>query len=368
LESPDSEIIKVLLEKNSYDIKIGYNCLSSLGKEINNLGYNKQTVIITNTVVADLYKDKIIESLDSCDIKNIVLVVPDGEKYKSLETASDLYDSLIRINAHRNDPIIAFGGGVVGDLAGFVAATYMRGVPFIQVPTTLLAQVDSSVGGKVAVNHPHGKNMIGCFYQPKLVLIDIDFLETLPLREYKAGLAEIIKYGFIQDKKLLELLENDLGKIFNKNRDTLLKIIAGCCEIKARIVEEDEKDFGKRAILNYGHTIGHAIESLIGYGKLLHGEAISIGMVAAADIAHQMKLIDTNLMERHKKILTAFGLPISISKIKPDEILKKIELDKKKKQETESFVLLKEIGEPQIFEISRDLIIRALSKICSAEN
>lgn len=367
MESSDVKVIRVLLGKNSYDIKIGYNFLSSLGKEINKLGYSKQTVVITNTTVADLYKDKIIKSLDSCGIKNIVLVVPDGEKYKSLETASDLYDSLIKINAHRNNPIIAFGGGVVGDLAGFVAATYMRGVPFIQVPTTLLAQVDSSVGGKVAVNHPSGKNMIGCFYQPKLVLIDIDFLETLPLREYKAGLAEIIKYGFIQDEALLELLESDSDKIFNKDRDILLKIISGCCEIKARIVEEDEKDFGKRAVLNYGHTVGHAIESLAGYGKLLHGEAISIGMIAAADIAHQMKLIDTDLMERHKKILTAFGLPVSISKIKPDEILKKIELDKKKRQETESFVLLEKIGEPQIFEISRDLIIQALNRICSSE-
>ncbi|MBI4743615.1 MAG: 3-dehydroquinate synthase [Actinobacteria bacterium] len=353
--------VRVSLGKDSYDIKISYDFLSSLGKEVSKLGYSSKAVVITNTTIADLYKNKIIESLNAGNIESITLVVPDGEKYKSLKTASFLYDKLIESHIRRNNPLIAFGGGVVGDLAGFVAATYMRGIPLIQVPTTLLAQVDSSVGGKVAVNHPLGKNMIGCFYQPKLVFIDTDILKTLPLREYRAGLAEVIKYGFIQSKELLELLDNSPDKILNKENDVLLKVIAKCCEIKARIVEEDEKDFGKRAILNYGHTIGHAIESLTKYKKLLHGEAISIGMAAAANIACQMKLIDAAVVEKHKKILTSFGLPIKIpQKITLEEILERIKLDKKKKQETESLVLLKKIGEAEVFEVPKELIAQAL--------
>jgi len=276
----------------------------------------------------------------------VLITVPAGESAKSLKSVQSCYDQLALHKLERKSFIVALGGGVVGDLAGFVAATYLRGIPFVQVPTTLLAQVDSSVGGKTGVNLKAGKNLVGAFYQPRLVLCDLDALKPLPEREFRAGLAEIIKYGIIADAKLFARLERDLPKILKRDSKALSEIIARCCEIKAEIVSQDETESGLRAILNFGHTIGHAIENSSGYGKFLHGEAISIGQVAAATLSHKIFGLSERDVERIENLFKRAGLPVQIklNSTQRKKLFNAMKLDKKVSGGEIKFVLAKRIG------------------------
>ena len=277
----------------------------------------------------------------------LLLTVPAGEKAKSLKTVQWCYDQLAAHRLERKSFVVALGGGVVGDLAGFVAATYLRGIPFVQVPTTLLAQVDSSVGGKVGVNLKAGKNLVGAFYQPKLVLCDLEVLKTLPMREYRAGLAEVIKYGIINDARFFAALEEGMGKLLQRDANLLARVVARCCEIKAEVVGQDETESGLRAILNFGHTIGHALEAISHYGKYLHGEAISIGQVAAARLSAQELGFPAEAVERIRRCFEAAGLPTKL-KLNPAaqrRALAAMQLDKKVSGGEVKFVLARTIGQ-----------------------
>jgi 3-dehydroquinate synthase len=357
----EEQIVEVSLGRDSYKIYIGFDNLETLGKRVK--AFSTSGVLISNPTVLSLYGERISEILSKAKVEFKFLSVSEGEEYKSLESASRLFDDLVECGLQRGDFIIALGGGVIGDLSGFVAATYMRGVPFIQVPTTLLAQVDSSVGGKVAVNHRKGKNLIGCFYQPKFVQIDIATLKTLPERELKAGMAEAIKCGFLIGEDFLSFLEKNLDSILKLDEMFLPKVVAQCCDFKARVVEEDEQDFGKRAILNYGHTFGHAVEAASEYQGILHGEAISIGMVGAALISEELGWVDRTFVHRHIDLFKRVGLPFKLEAVSEETILNHIVLDKKGREGSIRFVLLKAPGEPVVLEVSPQIIKKVLSQL-----
>lgn len=344
--------IKVDLKERSYDIMVGADILSDLGEIIKKEDYGKDIFIITDPLVNDLYGDKLRSGLKG--LKNHTLEVPRGERYKNLKIASKLYDDLVKYSAHRDSLIITLGGGVIGDLAGFVAATYMRGINYIQVPTTLLAQVDASIGGKTGVNHPKGKNLIGSFYQPKLVYIDVQTLTTLPARELRTGLAEVVKYGVIEDADFFKFLEENSRHLNTKafeSPDTLraaLKvwhiIVAESAKIKAKVVEKDETEAGLRMILNYGHTVGHAIETLTKYKAYNHGEAVAIGMVAAAKIANGMRMFNQESVERITNLLEKLGLPTEVAGLPAKKVIKALKIDKKVRAGKDRFVLPEKIG------------------------
>ncbi len=337
--------IKVNLGMNSYFIHIGFGILDQLSSTLQTY-YNRESkcAIITNPIIDKLYGNRLKDRLEIANFSVITIEIPDGENYKTLDTASFLYDELINNSFDRQSFIVALGGGVVGDLAGFVAATYLRGVPLIQVPTSLIAQVDSSVGGKVGVNHPLGKNMIGAFYQPQLVWIDSATLRTLNSREITSGLAEIIKYGMIMDEEFFAFLEKNLSKIMQLDKDVLDEVITKSCEIKAKIVEKDEKEQGLRAILNYGHTCGHAFESLSGYTVYKHGEAISIGMACAADLSYRLGILNKDDLIRQNNLLKMAGLPTTINGLDVPKIIERLYLDKKVKNGKIRFILPESIG------------------------
>lgn len=339
-------VVKVPLGSRSYSILIGPGLLPRLGAECRKLKLGRRCAIISDANVATRFAGKAMASLKSAGFDPVLVTVPAGETAKSLKTVQACYDQLAAHRLERKSFIVALGGGVVGDLAGFVAATYLRGVPFIQVPTTLLAQVDSSVGGKVGVNLKAGKNLVGAFYQPKLVLCDLDTLRTLPKREFRAGLAEVIKYGIIYDEALFERLENRLAKLLKLDAKLLGKIVARCCEIKAEVVGQDETETGLRAILNFGHTIGHAIENSAGYGKYLHGEAISIGQVAAARLSSGVLGFCDGCVERIRDLFQRAGLPteIRLAAAQRTRLLAAMKLDKKVSGAEVKFVLAEEIG------------------------
>jgi 3-dehydroquinate synthase len=305
--------------------------------------------IISDRNVAPLYGRKAETSLARTGFETTLITVPAGETAKSFKTVQSCYDQLAAKRLERKSFIVALGGGVVGDLAGFVAATYLRGVAFVQVPTTLLAQVDSSVGGKVGVNLRAGKNLVGSFYQPRLVLCDLNTLGTLPVRELRAGLAEVIKYGIIYDVALFKRLERDLPKLLRRNVDTLSAVVARCCEIKAEVVRQDETESGLRAILNFGHTLGHALEAISHYGKYLHGEAISIGQVAAAGLSKQVLGFPEEHAGRITRLLEQAGLPIAAKLSRPQQaqLLNAMKLDKKVSRGEVKFVLAERIGKVQ---------------------
>ncbi|KGY13407.1 3-dehydroquinate synthase [Vibrio tubiashii] len=303
------ERITVSLDERSYPISIGAGLFNDPA-HLSLLSAKQKVVVISNVTVAPLYADKILSILKQLDCEASVLELPDGEQYKSLETFNTVMSFLLEGNYARDVVVIALGGGVIGDLVGFSAACYQRGVDFIQIPTTLLSQVDSSVGGKTAVNHKLGKNMIGAFYQPKAVLIDIDCLKTLPQREFAAGIAEVIKYGIIYDQEFFVWLEQNLDKLYQLDEQALTYAIARCCQIKAEVVAQDEKESGIRALLNLGHTFGHAIEAELGYGNWLHGEAVSSGTVMAAKTAQLQGLISEQQVERIISILKRAQLPV----------------------------------------------------------
>ena len=320
--------VKVPLKERSYSILIGGGLLARLGAECAKLKLGQRCAVITDRNVGPRYARAAIASLKAAGFDPVLITVPAGETAKSLKTVQSCYDEL------------------VGDLAGFVAATYLRGVPFVQVPTTLLAQVDSSVGGKVGVNLKAGKNLVGAFYQPKLVLCDLDTLRTLPKREFRAGLAEVIKYGIIYDEALFERLENRLAKLLKLDAKLLGEVVARCCEIKADVVGQDETETGLRAILNFGHTIGHAIENSFGYGKYLHGEAISIGQIAAAELSCEVLGFCGGCAERIRDLFKRAGLPteIHLTPTQRKKLLAAMKLDKKVSGGEIKFVLAEDIG------------------------
>lgn len=346
----------------SYQILIKRGLIEEVGPRLLELGVGKRAALITNPTVMGLYGNDLMKSLESAGFGVVVIEMPDGEEFKNLGEASKVYDRLVQEKLDRSSPVVALGGGVVGDLAGFVAATYLRGVPYVQVPTTLLAQVDSSVGGKTAVNHPMGKNLIGSFYQPKLVIIDPDVLSTLDERDVRTGLAEVVKHGIIRDKDYFEFLELKAKKILGLAHE-IEEAIERSCEIKASVVSEDEREAGVRAILNFGHTFGHAIEAVAGYSTYRHGEAVSMGMLMAAGFSAELGLCDATLVDRIKGLLDSLGLPTGVPKLSPDDILDSIFLDKKVMAGRVRFVLLKGLGEVVIEEVDEDKISSYLKKI-----
>lgn len=338
--------IKVNLGKRSYPIYIGVN-LEDLGKNLRKYPLVKRGLIVTNPVLRNLYGEILEKSLNNAGYKTKIVLVPDGEKYKSFTQAEKLYRICLEEKLERHSPLIAFGGGVIGDLAGFVAATFLRGIPLIQVPTTLVAQVDSSIGGKVAVDLPEGKNLVGAFYQPSFVWTDLKVLKTLPLPELRNGLAEVIKYAIINNGDFFSYLEKNLSAISHQTSDILEHIVSHSCQVKAKIVEKDElEESGLRRILNFGHTLGHALETITKYRAYKHGEAVSIGMVCATRISEKMNLIKKEERERIVNLLKKAGLPTEWPgrKFGLEEIYPYLEHDKKVKAGKINFVLPVKIG------------------------
>ncbi|WP_235041424.1 3-dehydroquinate synthase [Vreelandella profundi] len=305
----------------------------------------QQVMIVTNETIAPLYLDKLCASLpDGVEVRTVVL--PDGEQYKTIEHVSRIWDALLEAGFNRRCTLVALGGGVIGDMVGYAAASYQRGVAFIQVPTTLLSQVDSSVGGKTGVNHPLGKNMIGAFWQPKAVLIDIESLKSLPRRELSAGLAEVVKYGFIRDEAFLSWLEANMPALLDVTPDVIAEAIARSCQIKADIVAEDETEQGVRALLNLGHTFGHAIEAHQGYGNWLHGEAVGAGMAMAATLSQQLGWIDEAMLARSLAVIERAGLPLAApANMSSEDFLTRMRLDKKNIDAKLRLVLLNSLGD-----------------------
>jgi len=352
--------VMVKLGTSSYESHIGSGLLAQTAQQLKEIGASGKLVVITNPVVNELYGDTLYENLTGEGFKVIVLQVPDGEEQKSLEVAGRLYQELTDAYAERTTPILALGGGVIGDLAGFVAATYLRGVPLIQIPTTLVAQVDSSIGGKVAVNHGQLKNKIGAFYQPRLVITDISILSTLPAKTFIEGLAEVIKCAIIWDRDLFTFLAENLDKIKSLDEKALEETVFRSVKIKAEIVEKDERELGLRSILNYGHTIGHAVESTSDFG-VRHGEAVAIGMVAAGRISNKLGILSKDELIRIKSIIEKAGLPIEVPNLEAERIIQAMEHDKKVLQEKIRFILAKSIGDVFITdEVSPSLIKQVL--------
>ena len=345
--------ILVPLSNNSYEVTIKQGIINRIGEELNRIGINKdrKILIISNKEISNLFGKKILSNLKKYNFYAEIFNIKAGESYKNLDSLREIYNAAFEIGLDRNSLMIALGGGIVGDVTGFAAATWLRGIEYIQIPTTLLSMVDSSVGGKTAVNHPKGKNLIGAFHQPKAVFIDPETLVTLSTREFKAGMAEVIKYGIIKDKALFEYLEIEANrdKILNLQNESLIKIINNSIQTKACIVSEDEKENGIRAILNYGHSFGHVIENLCGYGEYLHGEAISIGMKIAGDIAVEKNLWLKEDSLRQNNLIESYGLPTQTPKIKKNKVMSILMGDKKVRDGKMRFILPTEIGEVDIF-------------------
>lgn len=337
------EKLTVDLSERSYPILIGRGMLTAA--YILQHVPHRQAAIVTNTIVAPLYLEKLRASLESNGVSVVSIILPDGEEHKNWQTLNLLFNELLAHKCERAVTLIALGGGVVGDIAGFAAATYLRGVPYIQAPTTLLAQVDSSVGGKTGINHPSGKNMIGAFYQPRLVLADTATLDTLPDRELCAGLAEVIKYGLIRDAQFFAWLESNIDRLLARDSNALKFVIKRSCEIKAEIVAQDEREAGVRALLNLGHTFGHAIEAGMGYGCWLHGEAVAAGTVIAAQLSLRLDLISETGLARIKAIYQRAHLPVQAPALGAKRYLELMSLDKKVQAGKMRFVLLRKIGE-----------------------
>ena len=341
------QTLTVELGDRAYPIHIGAGLLDRPDLIVPHLA-QKRVMIVSNTTVAPLYLARLTAALESAGVSATPVVLPDGEAYKNWETLNLIFDALLTERAERKTTLIALGGGVIGDMTGFAAACYQRGMPFIQIPTTLLSQVDSSVGGKTGINHPLGKNMIGAFYQPKLVLADTSTLATLPARELSAGLAEIIKYGFIWDAEFLSWLEANIAKLRALDGDAISQAVYRSCEIKAEVVAQDEREGGIRAILNLGHTFGHAIETGMGYGSWLHGEAVAAGMVVALRVSERLGWLAEADVARGRALIEAAGLPVVAPDLGVETYLDYMGHDKKVEGGRMRFVLLKKLGEAVI--------------------
>jgi 3-dehydroquinate synthase len=354
--------LQVDLGERSYPITIGKSLLSDsalLAKHIP----GKRVAVVTNTVVGPLYLERVTQSLAAAGKQVTPIVLPDGEEEKNWASLMRIFDVLLAEKCDRKTTLVALGGGVIGDMTGFAAATYMRGVPFIQVPTTLLAQVDSSVGGKTGINHPLGKNMIGAFYQPLAVVADTDTLNTLPPRELSAGLAEVIKHGAIIDAEFFAWIEQNIQKLVARDSGALAYAIQRSCEIKADVVRQDEREGGLRAILNFGHTFGHAIEAGLGYGEWLHGEAVGCGMAMAADLSHRLGYIDAQTKARIAALVRAAGLPTVAPDLGTERWIDLMQVDKKNEGGSIKFILLQPLGKTLITTVPADALAETI-KAC----
>jgi 3-dehydroquinate synthase len=357
------ETVTVELGERSYPIVIGTGILPELGTRLTPLLSGRSTAVITNPTVSKLYLKGVLASLTSAGFRTTSVEIPDGEEHKNLASLTFIYDRLVEASMDRDCPLIALGGGVIGDLTGFAAATFLRGVPFVQVPTTLLAHVDSSVGGKTGINHPAGKNLIGAFYQPRLVLIDVDTLKTLPPREFLAGLVEVIKYGAILDADLFALVEREIERILSRDADLLRQVVQRCCALKAMVVHRDEREADYRSILNFGHTLGHALESLTEYKRYLHGEAVAIGMAFAAKFSHVRGYCKQETMERLVRLLKRVGMPVDVPpELVGSRLAAAVQSDKKTAGGRVKFVCLEHLGRTRFEYVTGDDIAELVGR------
>jgi 3-dehydroquinate synthase len=345
----NSTTVRVALAERSYEIEIGRGILATAGELLAARLKSRHAVLIADENVVQPHASLVAESLQAAGFRTDLLTVPAGEASKCFTQFARLCEELLRLRADRKSVVVAIGGGVVGDLAGYVAASFARGLAFVQIPTTLLAQVDSSVGGKVGINLTHAKNMVGAFWQPAWVLIDSDVLATLPAREYLSGLGEVVKYGVILDADFFAYLEAHVDALQRRDPDVLQQVIARCCRLKADVVEQDEREeTGLRAVLNYGHTFCHAIEAVSGYGRYLHGEAVAIGMMCAARLAEKLGRIDAELTRRQRELLVALSLPVEVVGLAHDQLLASMQRDKKVEHGKLRFVLPSRLGHVEL--------------------
>ena len=354
--------VTVNLGQRSYPIELGEGLLSRLGELMKAQGIGGRVAVVSNPVVAGLYAEEIRDSLRDAGYDNALVLIPEGEAHKNTASLGLIYDALVERRFDRSAALIALGGGVIGDITGFAAATFLRGIGYVQVPTTLLAQVDASVGGKTAVNHDQGKNLIGAFHQPRLVVIDMKTLRTLPEREFAAGMAEVIKHGIIQDAGYFGFLEEEMDSLMRLDAEAVETAVAGSCRIKAAVVEQDEREDDRRAILNFGHTVGHALESFTAYERFLHGEAVAIGMIQAATLSAGRGLLSNAELERIEALVRRAGLPWQIpDDIALEDLVAGMALDKKSHAGKIKFVLCEGIGSTRFQWFSAAEIVRELT-------
>ncbi|MBJ6801889.1 3-dehydroquinate synthase [Geomonas propionica] len=356
------QTIKVALGERSYDIQLGAGILGTIGTVCRELGLTGTAAVVSNTTVAPLYFDTVRAAMEAAGYQVLLVSLPDGEAYKNSATLNQIYDALVDGSLDRGSFILALGGGVIGDMAGFAAASYLRGIPFVQLPTTLLSQVDSSVGGKTGINHPRGKNLIGAFYQPKAVLIDVMTLDTLPEREFRAGLGEIVKYGAVLDGDFFRFLEENVDALLARDKEALIQAVARSCSIKAKVVAVDEREGGVRAVLNYGHTLGHAVETLTEYTTYLHGEAVAIGMVQAAKISKHFGYCNQADRDRIAALIAALGLPAELPAFPSEKYVEALSHDKKVRDKGLLFICNRGIG---AYKMERVTDLKALLDICA---
>ena len=357
--------ISVDLGERSYPIVVEAGVLKSIEKQLAPMVKGRKCLIVTDSNVSDRYEKEIFAVLENSGASVAVSKFEAGEAQKHLETMIGIYHDAVTAGLDRSSFIIALGGGVPGDIAGFTAATYMRGIKFIQIPSSLLAMVDSSVGGKTGVDLPQGKNLVGAFWQPEMVVVDPELLKTLPRRELLCGLAEVVKYAVIMDAEFFDLLEANVDRLLALDLDFYSKIISHCCQCKADIVKQDEREGGIRAILNYGHTFGHAVEAVAGFGIVEHGEGVAIGMAMAADTAVAMNMIDQSLADRQELLLKAIGLPVEVANVTPEQLLVAMGSDKKKEGSKKKFILPEKMGKASVFDNVEDsLLLKVMAKRC----
>ena len=355
------QTVTVSLGQRSYPIELGEGLLSRVGEFMKARGIGGRVAVVSNPVVAGLYAEEIRDSLRDAGYDNALVLIPEGEAHKNTASLGLIYDALVERRFDRSATLIALGGGVIGDITGFAAATFLRGIGYVQVPTTLLAQVDASVGGKTAVNHHQGKNLIGAFHQPRLVVIDMKTLRTLPEREFAAGMAEVIKHGIIQDAGYFGFLEEEMDSLMRLDAEAVETAVAGSCRIKAAVVEQDEREDDRRAILNFGHTVGHALESFTAYERFLHGEAVAIGMIQAATLSAGRGLLSDAELERIEALVRRAGLPWQIpDDIALEDLVAGMALDKKSHAGKIKFVLCEGIGSTRFQWFSAAEIVREL--------
>jgi 3-dehydroquinate synthase len=357
--------ISIDLGARGYDIVIGAGMLGN-ARGIEGVPRAAQVAIVSNSTVLPLYAHRLEQALASLYSRCIQIELPDGEQHKDWQTLNLIFDRLLAEGCDRKTVLFALGGGVIGDMTGFAAACYMRGVPFVQVPTTLLAQVDSSVGGKTAINHPLGKNMIGAFYQPVRVICDLDTLDTLPQRELSAGLAEVIKYGPIYDADFLDWIEHNLDALLARDKGALAHAVRRSCEIKAAVVSQDERESGLRAILNFGHTFGHAIEAGLGYGTWLHGEAVGCGMVMASELSARLGLMPPSFVDRMRRLIERAGLPVTGPALGAERYLELMRVDKKAEGGDIRYVVIESLGRAAMRPAPDALVAQVIEAHCAA--
>ena len=356
--------IPVDLGPRSYSILVGAGALATVGTELAKRGVGRKVVLVSDAAIARLHAEPVVRGLGQAGFDIAQVSVPDGEQAKRLDVVSDLWDRLLDAGCDRTSTVVALGGGAVGDVAGFAAATYMRGMNLVQVPTTLLAQVDASIGGKTAIDHPRGKNLIGAFHQPRIVIVDPATLTTLPEREFRSGLAEVIKHGIVLDAAYFADLETSIRALLDRDLTTLERIVAGSCRLKAQVVERDEQEAELRWVLNYGHTVGHALEAATGFRRWAHGEAVSLGIAAEARLAERLGIGSPATTERQLRLLSAVGLPVDGLQVDPATVVEAMSRDKKGRDGRVPFVLAPEIGTFRIVpEVPSDIVLQVLKNL-----